>query len=187
MNKNVLRIMIILVITFLTGMYILKFAFPEEFVMVITLDSICKIGTFVDENLWLHIILGTLTSFITYWLYTCAAAHKPRLGWLRAILTLIISVSVQITYYYVDPTLSNALSVCAMLALPAMAGAPMKSTALIFCTHYAAQYLSLKIRSLPLYLTSVNYATILLMGLECYFWLLLFYFYYNYKGEKKNG
>lgn len=181
MNKNVLKVMLVLVITFLLGMYILKFFFPEEFMMVITLDTICSIGAFVDNNLWLHIILGTCTSFLTYWLYLCAATHQRTLNKWLCLAILIISLAAQFTYYFVDATLGPAINMCAMFILPAVANASIKDTALIFSVHYAAQWLSINIRSLPMQLLNVNYATIFLLGIESYFWLLLFYCYFNYK------
>lgn len=66
MNKKVLKVMIVLVVIFLLALYVLKIFFPQEFVMVVENDKLVSIGYYVDNHLWLHIILGIITSFITY-------------------------------------------------------------------------------------------------------------------------
>ena len=181
MNKKVIKTMIALTMTFLLGFYILKIFFPEQFVMAITNEHIVAFGKFVDEHLWFHIILGTITSFITYWLYTCACCGKTRLGWKVCLIILCAAIGLQIIYYFVDTSIFTPLSISFMLLLPAFIKADARSIAIVFSTHYIAQWLSLKIRDLPTLLTNVNYATIFLMTVECYFWLLLFYFYNSYR------
>ena len=186
MNRKVIKAMLVLVIAFLLGFYILKIFFPEQFVMTITNEHIVTFGKFVDEHLWLHIILGTITSFITYWLYTCACCCKYRLGWKTCLVLLGICILVQIIYYFIDSTVFTPLSTAIMLLIPAFLGAKSKCIALVFSIHGMSQWLSTRIRNLPLLLTNVNYATIFLMTIECYFWLLLCYFHNNYKGEDKH-
>ena len=186
MNKKVIKTMIALVIAFLLGYYVLKIFFPEQFVMTITNEHIVAFGEFVDEHLWLHIILGTITSFITYWLYTCACCCKSRLGWKNCLIILSVCVAVQIIYYFVDNSVFTPLSTATMLLIPAFIGAKAKCIAVVFSIHGMSQWLSTRIRNLPFMLTNVNYATILLLGLECYFWLLLCYLHNNYKGVNEN-
>ena len=181
MNKKVLKTMITLVIALLLGFYVLKIFFPEQFVMSITNEHIVAFGKFVDEHLWIHIILGTITSFITYWLYTCACYKKTRLGWKACLSILCICISIQIIYYFIDSTVFTPLSTALMLIVPAFIGADGKHIAVVFSIHGMSQWLSTRIRNLPFMLTNINYATIFLMGIESYFWLLLCYFYNNYK------
>lgn len=185
MNKKVLKVMIALTVAFLLGYYVLKIFFPEQFVMAISNENIIAFGKFIDKRLWLNIILNTITAFITYWLYTCACCKKVRLGWKISFIILIASVGFQFIYYYVDTSLFSTLTILFMLALPAMVKADSLNVAIVFGTHYLSQWLSLKIRNLPMLLTNINYATIFLMTLECYFWLLLFYFYNNYRSKKQ--
>ena len=184
MNKKVLKTMIALTVAFLLGFYVLKIFFPEQFVMVITNENIVSFGKYVDEHLWLHIILGTITSFITYWLYTCACCKKVKLGWKMNLFILAVAIVIQILYYFVDSTVFTPLSTASMIFIPAIAGGSAKTIAIIYTVHGMSQWLSTRIRNLPFLLTNVNYATIFLMTLECYFWLLLFYFHNNYKRSK---
>lgn len=187
MNKKVLKTMIALVVIFLCALYVLKIFFPEEFVMVIENEQLIKIGEYVDNNLWLHIILACITSFITYWLYLCAVTHKWYLNW-KEILMVLGVIAITQTLYSFDETvdLASGISIISMLILPIFSKASLKDVAIVFSIHYMAQLLSTLIRGLPLLLTNVNYATIFLMTIECYFWLLLFYLYFNIKRRDKN-
>lgn len=185
MNKKVYRSMIALVVIFLCGLYILKGLFPERFIMIIENKNLILIGEFVDNNLWLHIILACITSFITYWLYFGAVLRKWVLCW-RELLAILITIIVTQILYSFDETysLASGIAIISMLLIPCMDGAALKDVAIVFSVHYMSQLLSTLIRNLPLLLTNINYATILLMGIESYFWLLLFYLYFN---SKKGG
>lgn len=176
--------MIGLVCVFLLACYILKIFFPEQFVMGIQNQAIVKAGHYVDEHLWLHIILACITSFITYFLYTCAVTGKWCINWKELIAILVIIGLVQ-GLYEVDATLASGISLVAFVIIPAISKANIINVAVVFSVHSISQILSTLIRQLPFLLTDVNYATIFLMTLECYFWLLLFYFYFNYK--RRNG
>ncbi len=182
MNKKVIKSMIVLVIIFLCGLYIIKGFCPEQFIIVIENKRLVLFGNFVDNNLWLHIILACITSFITYWLYFCAVAHKWYLNWKEIIVVLII-IAVTQTLYSFDETyvLASGIATISMIIIPCISNAKLSDVAIVFSVHYMSQLLSTLIRSLPLLLSTINYATIFLMGIESYFWLLLFYLYFNLK------
>lgn len=182
MNSKVLKSMLALVVIFLSALYILKCFFPEQFVMVIENDKLILIGSFVDAHLWLHIILACITSFITYWLYLCAVLHKWYLNWKELTMVLIAIAITQVLYSFNETyTIANGVAIMSMLVIPCLSQATLKDVCIVYSVHSMAQLLSTSIRSLPLLLTNINYATILLMGVESYFWLLLFYLYFNIK------
>lgn len=60
----------------------------------------------------------------------------------------------------------------------------MKNTACVFIAHLLAQWFSLEIRGLSKEMLSTNFLSLFIMTLECYFWLLLFYLYYNYREKE---
>lgn len=187
MNKKVIKVMIGLVIAFLISDYILKFFFPEEFVMMIENENIVAIGAFIDARPWLTEICDIIFTFITYWLYIGAVTQKPCLT-LKEVIMVTIAIVATHTAYYFDANLCSALSVAFMIAIPAISDARLRPVAIVFTIHSISQILATSIRSLPTLLTNVNYATILLMAFESYFWLLLFYLHYNIKKEEfKNG
>ena len=185
MNKKVLRVMLILVATFLVGLYVVKLFFPEQFVMVIENEHLVAIGSYIDNHWWLQEICDVITSFIVYWLYLCALTKRWYLNW-KQILVVLGTIAVTHGLYYLDPVLCGGVSVVAMIIVPALFKAESKDIAIVFSIHYMAQLLSTLIRGLPLLLTDVNFITITLMGIESYFWLLLLYLYYNYR-RNKNG
>ena len=89
MYKRVIKTMITLVVVFLIALYVLKIFMPEQFIMVIENDNLIAIGNYIDNNLWLYIILNIITSFLTYWLYIGAVTKKWRLNWKELIAVLI--------------------------------------------------------------------------------------------------
>lgn len=62
MNKNVIRAMIYLVCVYLCAWYVLKFSFPEQFVLKINNPSIIKFGQYVDSHIALKRFLNTITA-----------------------------------------------------------------------------------------------------------------------------
>jgi hypothetical protein len=71
-----------------------------------------------------------------------------------------------------------------MFILPLIFGGKLKETTIVFSVHGLAQILSLGIRNLPMYIQYFNSLFFMLMTLEMYFWLLLFYIIYNYKKKE---
>lgn len=186
MNKKVLKVMIALVMIFLCAFYVLKIFFPEQFVMVIENERLVQIGEYIDNHLWLYIMITCVTNFITYWLYLCAVTHKWYLNW-KEIVTVLCVIALTQGVYEFDETLASGIHIIAMICLPLISSAQLKEVAIVFSFNYLSQLLSTLIRNLPLLLTNVNFMTIFLMTLEQYFWLLLFYLYFNFKKEEKDG
>lgn len=165
-------------------MYIAKIWYPEEFIFIIENERLIQIGDFVDSHEWLYYVCCGVTAFITYWLYCCAVSHKLYLKWYEILIVVGTIVGLRFLNFY-DETLATALSYASFLFLPALCGGDMKTCGLVFTVHSLSQGLSLRIRNLPIYLTTSNFITFLLLSLECYFWLLLFYVIFNYK-KKEN-
>lgn len=184
MNRKVLKVMIGLVVAFLVTDYILKIFFPEQFAMSITNPKFVAIGEFIDERQWLVDICDAITSFLTYWLYICAVTRKWTLSF-KEFLLVCLAIALNYFAYMYDVNLAVAISVTAMIGIPAISGAQLKDVAIVYCIHQFAQMLSISIRNFPMYLTDINTITGFFMMIEGYFWLLLFYFLYNYKEDEK--
>lgn len=182
MNKNVLKVMLILVMIFLLGLYILKVCLPEEFLLVINNPQLIAIGNYIDNSWWLSILIPSITSFIVYWLYLCAVNKKWRLNWIELVSVIVVIIITQLLYLW-NYNLASGVNVVAMLLLPLIGKAQFKDVVIVYCVHYFAQLLSLEIRSLPLLLECINSITALVLTFECYLWLVLFYLFYNYKKE----
>lgn len=175
--------MLILSIVFLVGMYVLKIFFPQEFVLAVENERIIAIGNFIDSHLWLRYLCGEITSFITLWLYCCIACRRKRLG-IKNIIIILISVVILRVLSIYDINLCTILNTCIFFILPAIVNGNLRWVATTFTIHSLAQYLSLSIRSLPLYFThSLNFVTTIMMSIDCYLWLILLYVISNYKKE----
>lgn len=182
MNKKVFISMLSLSIIFLVGMYFVKIFYPQEFMMVIQNEKLITIGTFIDTHEWLYYICCGATAFITYWLYCCACKGTLYLKWYEVLEILAVVVLCRVVNFY-DVNMATIISWCSFVFLPALMGGNLKTTALVMTVHSVSQGLSIGIRSLPMYLTSMNFITGMFMTAECYFWLLLFYVINNYKKE----
>ena len=186
MNKKVYITMLVLSTSFLLAMYVLKIFYPQEFMLNIQNERIIAIGTYIDSHLWLRYICAGITSFIVYWLYCCACCKRLSLKWYECLYIIIAIVIMRVINIF-DVNIATHLSIAAFFVLPAIMKGDIKIAALIYLTHGLSQCLMLKIRNLPMYLTSMNYLTILFVGIETYLWLLLFYVIFNYKKkENKN-
>lgn len=183
-NKKIYTTMLILTITFLLAMYILKIFFPQEFVMAIQNERIVAIGNFIDSHIWLRYLCEGLMAFITYTLYCCACTHRLRLKWYEYLYVIATIVGIRLISLY-DNNISTAIQFGSFIFLPAIMKGNLQTTAIVATTHYIAQCLMLSIRNLPMYLTTMNYVTVLFMTIECYLWLTLFYIIFNYKKESK--
>lgn len=184
MNKKVLKTMIALVIVFLLACYILKIFFPEQFVLSVENETIIVIGEYIDNNEWANYIFGIITSFITYWLYLCAVCRRWYLKWYEIIIVLLV-IGGSIGLSLLDTNIYSAYSVITFIVLPLIFKSDLKSVAIVFSIHSLSQTMSLTIRNLPMYITSLNNLVILILSLDMYFWLLLFYISFNYIREDK--
>ena len=101
------------------------------------------------------------------------------------LITFIVIITTHIIYEF-DVVVSSCLSVISMILIPLYFKSKYSDVAIVFSIHYLSQSLSISIRSLPSLLTNVNFITMFLMTIECYFWLLLFYLYFNLKKESIN-
>lgn len=183
MNKKVFISMLVLTISFLVSFYVLKIFFPQEFVMSIQNEQLIKIGNFIDSHQWAYYIFNIIISLITYYLYCCAVCRKLYLKWYE-LLIVFATIGISIGLSFVDSQILSHFSICAMLILPLLFGGKLKETAIVFSVHGLAQILSLNIRNLPMYIQYYNSLFFMLLSLEMYFWLLLFYVIFNYKKKE---
>jgi hypothetical protein len=154
--------------------------------MVISNEKFLSVGEYIDNHKWLDFICGCITSFITYWLYSCSVCKKKNLLWWQNIL-IALAYPISEIFMTMGVGITTYFSILFMIAVPAIFGADMKTTAFVFIFHFICQYLSLEIRNLSAIILSFDFATLLVMTLECYLWLVLFYLYFNFKEKKDNG
>ena len=66
MTKNVIKTMLVLVIVYLVAWYVLKFFFPDWFVLQINNERLIEIGKFIDNHYLLDKLFGLVLFYITY-------------------------------------------------------------------------------------------------------------------------
>ena len=183
MNKKVFVSSLVLVIVFLCAMYVGKIFFPQEFVMIVENERLLAIGQFIDSHPLLYYICCFATSFVTYWLYCCAVSRRKFLNW-KECLIILASVVISRLASFIDMNIATHISIALFFLLPIVTKGQLKECAIVYGVHGLAQVLSLSIRDLPLYFTNaLTFVSGILMTLECYLWLILFYLIYNYKKE----
>ena len=183
MNKKVFIAMLILTISFLVSFYVLKIFFPQEFVMSIQNEQLIKIGTFIDAHKWAYYLFGTISSFLTYYLYCCAICRKLKLKWYECLI-ILATILISIGLSFINPNILSHFNICSMLILPLLFGGRLKETAIVYSIHGLAQVLSLGIRNLPMYIQYYNMLFATLLTFEMYIWLILFYVIFNYRKKE---
>ena len=184
MNKKVLNVMIWLTWGILAFFLIAKLFFGEWYAIVITNDKLVKIGIFIDNHFWLKRVIAFCTTLITYWLYLCACSQQWHLKWKQIAWIFPILLALQVVKYY-DATIGSQLDLIAMILIPYLLKSSFKSTAFVFTAHSISQVLVAYVRNLPTLTNMYNSMTMIVFGIDLYFWLLLYYFYQN-KYKKEN-
>lgn len=183
-NKKLYVAMLILSIIFLIGMYVLKFWFPEEFVMAIENDKLVAIGNYIDSHKWSYYLFGICTSFLTYSLYCSAVCRRLTLKWWQY-LVILFTIGMSIGFSFIDSAIVTYINIMSFIILPCIFKAQLKDVAMVYSIHGLAQILTLRIRNLPMYMTNVNSLTTFAVVFEMYIWLILFYIALNLKKEGK--
>lgn len=186
MNKSVLRTMIILCWVFLALYAILKLVpqLASKFVIVVNNEKIVKAGQFIDSRVWLQQIVYGLTTLLTYHFYLCACVKKWHLSWKQYLVLIAIIVATNTIKYYIS-SLCLIINVLVMVILPFALKGDYRTFIIIFVTHYLGQLAISFIRSEELNAVSYNTINGIIMCLDMYVWLLLYYLYSNLYKEKK--
>lgn len=174
MNKSVLRTLLAIIIGALVFEYILKFFVPQEFVLAVSSPNLIKFGNFLDTHKIFYYIFCCTTSFMTYFLYTCACSKRKYLNWKYYLSFVGIYIISQILTDYAYELLTPFL-VSSMVALAGISNSNIKDFSMVFIIHTIAQNLSLQIRGLTQYIISFNTVSLTMLMSECYLWLLLMY------------
>lgn len=195
MNRKVLKTMIALVVIFLCALYILKIFFPHEFVMAIETEQLITVGNYIDNHIWAKCLVGIAIGIIFDYLYFGAVCQMLKLKWYIIIIIFIYNVSYSLFVYLAPSDIVNecsnlllSLSTIYMILLPVLFTKKLLPLSITYSINYMSQALSLSIRDIGLLMLNTNSLTMIIMSLECYFWVALCYMLFNYKKEDKaNG
>lgn len=192
MNKKVLKTMIALVVIFLVALYVLKIFFPEQFVLSVENETIILIGNYIDTNKWASIIYGIVVGCIFDYFYFGAVCRQKLLNWKLIVTILVYNIGFALYYNLAGIEIitkySNiivAISSCYMILLPMFFTKTIKELSITYSINSIAQLLSLSIRDISILMTNANSIINTLISIECYFWIILLFLYFNFKGGKK--
>lgn len=188
MNKRVLRTMIMLCWVFLALYAILKLVpqLASKFVIVVNNEKIVKVGQFIDSRVWLQQMVHFVFALLTYHLYLCACCKVWHLSLKQYIISLAFILPNQVlTFFY--PQIGSNIAFVIMFCLPCAFKADYKTVAIIFATHILGQLGISFIRSAELYMMNMNTISQIIMCIDQYVWLLLYYLYSNLYKENIMG
>ena len=93
MNKKIFTTMLILCCSFLFTFNILKFAFPEKFLLCLTNSEIEKIGNFISSDKIITEIYYYITAFISLYLFTCCCCGKLYLSFKETLFVVVGTIA----------------------------------------------------------------------------------------------
>ena len=184
MNKKVLNVMIWLTWGILAFFLIVKLFFGEWVAIVVTNDKLVKIGVFIDNNFWVYEVLTFCFTCLTYYLYLCACSKQWKLSFKSIGVILPILLILHIVKYF-NPTIGTQIDLILMMAIPYFLKASFGSTIFVFTAHSASQLITLYVRNIPVSPLMYNSMSMIILMIDQYIWLLLYYFYQN-KYKKEN-
>ena len=100
MRKKVFTTMLALVIGAMITYYVLKFFFPERFILMITDPNILTFGEFLENHKIFDIIFSITMSFVTLYLFSCGSASKTHLNWWKTLIVLGVAIFNVLTSAY---------------------------------------------------------------------------------------
>jgi hypothetical protein len=173
---------LILSASILGVIYLLKICFPQFVIEVAQIDSITRIGHYIDTHKWAWYILSIIISFISYYFICCASCRKRTLNYKEI---LCIFVAIGIVYFSKEflPNQYLIINLCSMLILPLLFKGDFLATIVCFSFVNILQTLTLEIRNLNLMVSDYNFATGIILLIDIYILQVLLYLFFNYKKE----
>ena len=169
----------------LGGVYVLKISFPNFVIEVAHIESITRIGHYIDNHKWAWYLASIVVSLITYYFIGCATCGKMYLSKTE---TIIVICTTLILYSIKEllPSIYIVSNMSSLILMPLILKADFKATTIVFVSTNFLQSITLQIRGLSAMVTDYNFATSLILTIDFYILLALLYFYFNYEKQKEN-
>lgn len=184
MNRKVFKLAIILCWATLAFCLIVKQFFPDMFLIVIENDRFVAACDFIDGHIVIKEAVYALCSVISVGLYVLAVSQKTRfIG--RENLVILWLVGVSVAKGFVGDIVSVILDLINFIVIPILLRA---KTLRIICGIVLTllfQAVSLYIRSVKLENIIDNYLVEVILMIDQYIMLLLYYIYANYNNFRR--
>ena len=164
----------------LGAIYLLKIFMPQFVIEVAHIESIIRIGHYIDTHKWAWYFTNTIISIFIYYFYCGACCGKKTFNkkeWLIILGGILIGFLVRefMPVYY------TALNYICLIFIPFLLRATLKNTAICFSAINILQVLTLEIRGLGLMIADYNTATMLILMIDYYILEVLLFMAFNYK------
>lgn len=183
MGKKVWTTLLILLVGALVAYNIIKFFFPDLFLMCLTDTRILALGNFIEERAWLTEVYCYVSSGISFYLFGCIAAKRWYLRFWETIYVLALNVVYQLLCVYV-PEITVLAGLETMLVIPLVVGDNAKCFISAFLTHSLCQHLIIFVRGYTTILPMLNIGSTICLTIESYIILFCYYIYSNVKEKK---
>ena len=192
--KNLWTMGLILFGAILIALYIAKIFFPEFIVGIAEIESVVKFGNYVDTHQWAYYLFTFMVSMFVYYFYCCACCRKKRLSFFDFCIIVLVNVLLYIVQKYMFSwyVYMNSISLILIPCIICLKDKNLSikyfySTCFVYIIHTIAQLISLEIRGLTHLINNPNIATLTILVIDTYIWLVLLYNYFNYKERKNYG
>jgi hypothetical protein len=182
--KNLWTMGLILCAVILVVIYIAKIFFPEMVVEIAQVESITKIGSYIDTHKWAWYLASGFLSFFAYYFYCCACIKKNKLN-LNQILVIVSTIVILFIVKGLFPNQYTSINISSLVLLPFIMGGDFKATVVCFISTNFIQTITGEIRNIMSMVIDFNYATLIILMIDYYILEVLLYFLFNFKKEDK--
>jgi hypothetical protein len=178
--NNLWTMGIILCCAILFVIYVAKIFFPELVVEIAQIESITKIGSYIDIHKWAWYLATTIMTFASYYLICCACCGKKKLSTKEC---LIVLATILVLYFVQEflPDQYTVLNIISLILLPYLFKGDFKKTLVVFSTTNLLQTITLTVRNIQLMIINYNYASFMILTIDFYILCGLLYCLYNFK------
>lgn len=189
-SKKLYIAMLIMVLAFMIGLYVVKLWFPEQFAMSIGNDRIIWLGEFIDAHVWIRFAFMLGIGLIFDFFYFGAVCRQKILEWRLLLIVVLYNVALNI-YYCFAPVdiivrysmLVMLVSSCYMILLPTLFTNELLPLAVTYCVNLMSQELFIMIKDVVTISANANSLTTLLFALDNYLWMVICYLVFNIKNK----
>jgi hypothetical protein len=171
----------------LGAIYLLKIFMPQFVIEVAHIESIVRIGHYIDTHKWAWYVVSAIMAFANYYLICCACCKKRFLN-TRELIIILATIGLLFIVKEFFPTQYTSLNISSVVLLPCIMKGDFKATSIVFVSTNFLQTITGEIRGIMSMVIDFNYATMMILTIDFYIVSVLFYFYFKYDKElNKNG
>ena len=171
---------IILCFALLITIYVFKIFFPSIVIEIAQIESITKIGHYIDTHKWAWYLATFIFGFLNSYIYCCACKRVYYLTFKETVI-VFVSILLLLLCNFFLPKYYTTLNFITMILLPYILRSFFQNVVVCFSTVNIVQMLTLEIRNITLMIGTFNYATLIILMIDYYIFTVLLYLLFNYK------